>query len=332
MKQRSLGHLPATWARQDALLFVWPGTGFEDTDAARRSMAELIRTVAADQPVLLVCGDHERRADAERALGATADVEWLELPVGSSLMRLFGPQTVLMGDQPHLLAFQSRAGALGPWSPLERHFSQQLHGCGRLRPDIRISRLNFELSPAAVETNGDDSLLMHRGSIPERIGTPRPMEAMLTSFFRHRHVLWLEADGPSGDASGGRVDLLARFVGRQCIAHVDDPALATEIAALRDPDDRPFQRLALPRPERPVAAADGSPLPASYTQFLVTNERVIVPAFADPADEPARRLLADAFPEREVISLDARALTTPLGALHVLGLPLVEGMLQPAGD
>jgi agmatine deiminase len=52
----------------------------------------------------------------------------------------------------------------------------------------------------------------------------------------------------------------------------------------------------------------GEPIAASYMNFYLGNRSVIVPGFASQHDEPARRALAQLFPDRRVIVSGARAI------------------------
>ncbi|HVL36337.1 MAG TPA: agmatine deiminase family protein, partial [Burkholderiales bacterium] len=59
-------------------------------------------------------------------------------------------------------------------------------------------------------------------------------------------------------------------------------------------------------------------LPASYANFYVGNEVVLLPVFRCPQDQSARDILARCFPGRRIVPIDARALVVGLGAFHCL--------------
>ena len=63
---------------------------------------------------------------------------------------------------------------------------------------------------------------------------------------------------------------------------------------------------------------EGDRLPASYANFYIGNRTVVMPAFADPADEPARQALAACFPGRRVVAIDCTDLVLGLGTFHCL--------------
>ena len=63
---------------------------------------------------------------------------------------------------------------------------------------------------------------------------------------------------------------------------------------------------------------EGDRLPASYANFYIGNRTVVMPAFNDPADEAARRVLAGCFPDRNVVGIDCTDLVLGLGTFHCL--------------
>ncbi len=81
-------------------------------------------------------------------------------------------------------------------------------------------------------------------------------------------------------------------------------------------------RLPMPAP----VVFKGTRLPASYANFYIANGVVIVPTFNDPADRTALGILADLFPDREVVGIHCTDLVWGLGTLHCMT------QQEPAGD
>jgi agmatine deiminase len=151
-------------------------------------------------------------------------------------------------------------------------------------------------------------------------------ERLFARYLGVRKVLWL-GHGIAGDDTHGHVDDLARFVGPRTVVAVveDDPAdsnyepLQDNLRRLRDmtdQDGQPLEVVPLPMPE-PVVF-QGQRLPASYANFYIANERVLVPTFNDPHDREALGTLAGLFPGRTVVGIHAVDLVWGLGTLHCL--------------
>ncbi len=86
--------------------------------------------------------------------------------------------------------------------------------------------------------------------------------------------------------------------------------------AVRLAGDRPLtvHEMQMPRP----VVYQGDRLPASYANFYIGNRSVIMPAFDDPADEAAHRVLSACFPGRDVVAIDCTDLVLGLGTFHCL--------------
>jgi agmatine deiminase len=156
--------------------------------------------------------------------------------------------------------------------------------------------------------------------------TREDYETVFADFLGAKKVLWL-GRGIAGDDTHGHIDDLARFVGPRTVVTVveDDPAdvnyvpLQENLERLRgmtDVDGRPLHVVTLPMPG-PVSF-EGQRLPASYANFYIANDRVLVPTFNDPADRKALGIIAEQFPGRQIVGIHAVDLVWGLGTLHCL--------------
>ena len=100
---------------------------------------------------------------------------------------------------------------------------------------------------------------------------------------------------------------------------------------MTDAEGKRIDVVSLPMP-KPVVFR-GQRLPASYANFYIANNQVLVPTFNDTADRKALGILGDLFPDREVVGVHAVDLVWGLGTLHCLSqqqpaasnLPVVGG-------
>ena len=87
---------------------------------------------------------------------------------------------------------------------------------------------------------------------------------------------------------------------------------------MTDLDGHRLDVVPIPMP-RPLVF-EGQRLPASYLNFYISNSRVLVPTFNDPADRVALGRLASLFPDRETVGIHAVDLVLGLGTIHCLTL------------
>ena len=85
---------------------------------------------------------------------------------------------------------------------------------------------------------------------------------------------------------------------------------------MTDQDAAPLRIVELPMPA-PLFFA-GQRLPASYANFYIGNEAVLVPTFNDAQDRQALSTLAELFPGRRVVGIHAVDLVLGLGTLHCM--------------
>jgi agmatine deiminase len=150
--------------------------------------------------------------------------------------------------------------------------------------------------------------------------TRQQIEDALIEYLGIDRVLWLR-NGIAGDDTHGHIDDLARFTGPETIVIVseNDPAdqnyepLRENLALLKE---HPVRVKTLPMPE--PLWFDGQRLPASYANFYIANQMVLVPTFNDPNDRIALNVLAECFPDRRVIGINCVDLVWGLGTLHCM--------------
>ncbi len=188
------------------------------------------------------------------------------------------------------------------------------------------------LEGGAIDVNGEGLLLTTEecllGDVQQRNPglTRADYEQIFAEQLGVRKVLWL-GRGVAGDDTHGHVDDLARFVGPRTVVivveedkgDVNYEPLQENLHRLRettDLDGRPLEVVPLPMPA-PLTFR-GQRLPASYANFYIANDRILVPTFNDPNDRRALNTLAELFPGREVVGIHAVDLVWGLGTLHCL--------------
>ena len=149
---------------------------------------------------------------------------------------------------------------------------------------------------------------------------------MFAQYLGIKEVIWL-GRGIVGDDTHGHVDDLARFVNPATVVTVveknkRDPNFAPlqdNLKRLKKALDQNGERLnviELPMP-RPLFF-EGQRLPASYANFLIANNVVLMPTFNDPADRIALSILAECFPKREIVGIHAVDLVWGFGTIHCM--------------
>ena len=182
------------------------------------------------------------------------------------------------------------------------------------------------LEGGGIETDGKGTMLVTEEWLLSDVQVRNPglskadYEAAFREYLGITTTIWL-GEGCVGDDTHGHIDDIARFTptGKVLLAFeekADDANHHGSVDNLRRLEQAGQQVVKLPYP-RPVIM-DGQRLPASYANFYVANDVVIVPTFNDSNDRTALDIIAREHPDRDVIGIHAVDLVWGLGTLHCL--------------
>lgn len=305
---------------------------------------EIARSIADHEPVVLVCFDVAHRAHVERQLrqaGVAAERLIFALaPSNDSWARDHGPIGVICRNRPLLLDFSFNGWGGKYPAELDNAVSRQLARQGTFR-DTPLEPVDLVLEGGSIEVDGSGSLLTTSRCLLAPTRNPQAsreeLEHQLGDWLGITRVLWLNHGYLAGDDTDSHIDTLARFCDVGTIAYVacDDAAdehyselaaMEQELKALRTRAGEPYRLVALPLPAAHYDQQGGR-MPATYANFLIINDAVLVPAYDDPADGLACERLGTCFPERTIVSVPCLPLVHQHGSLHCVTMQLPAGVL-----
>lgn len=152
------------------------------------------------------------------------------------------------------------------------------------------------------------------------------IEEYLRDYYGVEQILWVK-EGIIGDDTDGHIDDTVRFVNADTVITVVEDNAADEnyqllkdnladLSAMRLLNGKQLNIVALPMPKAVVY--EDQRLPASYANFYIANESVIVPTFRCDRDEKALQIIQDCFPTRRVLGIDSTDIIWGLGSFHCL--------------
>jgi agmatine/peptidylarginine deiminase len=151
--------------------------------------------------------------------------------------------------------------------------------------------------------------------------------------------LWLEHGHLEGDDTDSHIDTIARFCDPNTIAYLecndmndtqylDFKKMEEELKALRKTDGTPYHLISLPMPDAIYAPDDSRRLPATYANFLILNDIVLMPTYGVAQDKPALHELQQAFLNKKVAGINCRALLLQHGSLHCITMQYPKGSIN----
>ncbi len=337
--------LPAEWEPQSAILIAWPHA---ETDWAERlgeveeTYVALVAAITRFQPVVICVADDDLQIYAEARLrSARVDMEkvrFVPAEYDDTWLRDSGPITLRDGQRYKLLDFRFTGWGGKFEASRDDRLVGELSGLNVFH-NYFVQSIDFALEGGAIDTDGEGTLLTTWQCLHERHpdSSREQLTARLAGWLKQERVLWLDHGYLEGDDTDAHVDTLARFAPGDAIVFqaCDDPhdshhaelnAMADDIAALRTRDGQPYRLFPLPWAQ-PIHDGDRR-LAASYANYLIVNGAVLMPAYGDAADARAAAVLAEAYPDREIVQVPCRALIWQNGSLHCITMQLPEGLLS----
>ena len=341
MNNHTYPYLPAEWAQQRGVQLTWPHA---QTDWAymleevQACFANIAREIARRELLLIVTPEPEQVRQQISGCVNMDNVRFMPCDTNDTWARDHGPITLIDPDgRPLLFDFKFNGWGLKFAADKDNLITRRTLEAGLLQGTY-VNRLNFALEGGSIESDGRGTLLTTSECLlsPNRNGQMNraEIEAYLKEQFNLRQVLWLDHGYLAGDDTDSHVDTLARLCPDDTIAYVRCTDTADEhyealhlmeeqLKTFRTPEGKPYRLLPLPMADAIVE--DGEQLPATYANFLVMNGAVLYPTYNQPAnDAQAAQVLQKAFPGREVVGIDCRALIRQHGSLHCVTMQYPE--------
>lgn len=344
--QKHLGYrMPAEWDKHSATWIAWPHNA-EDWPGKFQPIAwvyaDIIRNLSAVEEVHILVNDEGAEKRARRILlrsGANmARLHFHAWPTDRIWLRDSGPIFVKNAEGTLAITnWKFNAWAKYPNWQNDDQIPERvaaLHGMQRFDPMIEINgeTKRIVLEGGSIDMNGAGAMLTTEECLLSDVQQRNPgvsraqLEQAFGEYLGIKQVLWLNR-GCAGDDTHGHVDDIARFVAEDTIAAAVEHNTADEnhlplaenldrLRTFRQPGGAPYKIVELPMPA-PVVF-DGQRLPASYANFYIANDLVLVPTFNDANDRHALNTLADCFPTRRIVGIHCGDFIWGLGALHCM--------------
>ena len=332
----SAWHMPAETAPQERIWMAFPTGGYtlgesaEEAHAARSAWAAVANAVVDFEPVTVVVNPGDVDI-AGRYLHP--GVEVLTADLNDAWMRDIGPSFVLDGNG-NLGAVDWIFNGWGAqeWATWDKDSRIAAELAGRSQATHIPSTLVNE--GGGIQVDGEGTVLLTESVQLDPGRNPglgkADVEAELARTLGISHAIWLPR-GLTRDSekfgTRGHVDIVAAIpspgtllVHSQQNPEHPDFEVSREIirflSTTRDAAGREWNIIEVPAP-RELSDAEGF-VDYSYINHLVVNGGVIACTFSDPNDEKALRILADAYPGRRVVGIDARELFARGGGIHCI--------------
>ena len=340
--------LPAEWEPQSGIQLTWPHANtdwkpyLEDITKVFVNMAKVITN---EELLVVVTPETEtvrKQLSKELTAAQLNNVIFYDIDSNDTWARDYAPLTLVSDDKETcILDFKFNGwGDKFEWTK-DNNITSQLNNVGAFNSGYECDT-DFVLEGGSIESDGKGSIFTttfclmaeHRN---QPLTREEIEERLLTSLHAKR-IVWLDYGQLIGDDTDGHIDTIVRLAPNDTIVYngCDDErdeqyndfnSLEEQLRQLKTLDGQPYNLLRLPMPD--AIYDDGERLPATYANFVITNKSVICPTYSQPIkDNIAMEVLQRAFPNHNIVGIDASVVIKQHGSLHCLTMQYPEGTLK----
>mgnify|MGYP002619583721 FL=1 len=337
-------YLPAEWEKQSAIQLTWPHekTDWQEyLDDICNTYAEMADAITRHENLIVVSPEPDAvKALLSKKLSAEQleRVSFHKCPTNDTWARDHGFITLKDKEDNSrkvLLDFKFNGWGEKFKANLDTKINRSLFDNATVKGEY-IDLNDFVLEGGSIESDGKGSVFTTSCCLlaPHRNQplTQEEIEHKLKDYLHAERIVWIDYGQLTGDDTDGHIDTLVRTAPNDTLVYVgcddaDDEqfnelrSMEEQLKGLRTIDGKPYRLLRLPMPD--AMFYDDERLPATYANFIIINDAVIYPTYNQPEkDEEARRVIQQAFPDREMIGIDSSIVVRQHGSLHCCSMQL----------
>ncbi len=320
---------PAEWQPHSACWLAFPShrdLWLDQLDIVQTEFVALARAIAQSEPLeILVLED---TIELAKQLLGDLQVRFHLIPFGDIWMRDITPIYIKNLDG-KLGALKFKWNGWGGKYLLEHDDLVS----DRILKTLDIPKFEFDwvLEGGAIEVDGEGTCLTTKQCLLNPNRNPhmdqQAIEFGLKSALGVEKILWIE-EGLLNDHTDGHIDTIARFIAPHTVMCMqptdrDDPNyqvlidITAQLSTMTDAKGRKLNVVKIPSPHL-VLDDEGEIMPASYLNFYISNDSVIIPTYGSANDHLAVQAIAKHFPTRKAIGLSAKHILLGGGAFQCI--------------
>ena len=330
------------WTPQASVLLSWPhdkAIWQTLSSAIIHTYIKLVYAIAQFSDLTILCPTAASQDELTKCLQQQnlpmQRIQCLCVATNDIWIRDYGPLSIGNNDHIQLLDFEFNAwGDKYPYA-FDNKVNDALQQQGHFGNTPMLQQ-NLVLEGGSIDYDGQGSLLSTRDCLLHPSRNPDYSEAQLQDELQQvlgvQQVLWLEGCTLLGDDTDAHIDNLARFCNPQTICYITcddrhDPrykglrTIEKQLVSLKNCEGVPYKLVPLPSPSL-VTDQHNTILPASYANFLILNQAVLVPIYGVAEDSQALHILSQCFPQHQIRGVDCRTLVHQYGSLHCATMQL----------
>lgn len=292
--------------------------------------------------VVILCDNYVKAERISNQLNRSF-ITYIKAPFNDTWTRDYGPISILKNGDLRALDFGFNGWGLKFAADKDNLVNRYLNSKSVFSPNVYRNESSFILEGGSIETDGQGTILTTTKCLcsPNRNGglTKNKVDENLRDKLGGQHILFLDYGHLEGDDTDSHVDTLARMAPNNTILftgcrNLDDPQfedllkMRAQLTMFRNPEGEPYNLVELPLPDA-IYDEKGERLPATYANYLVTENNLFMPTYGQPAnDNLAMQTVRIVFPDHKVVGVDCTTLIKQHGSLHCATMQLPKGLFN----
>ena len=325
--------LPAEWEQHESTWLTWPhntDTWEHQLKDTQKAYIKFIHSISKGEKVNIILTQNnisEVRDKLKKANTNLNQIIFHQWETNDSWIRDYGPDFLIGTKDKIILNWKYNAWGQ-KYPPFDADNSIPLKIAEYLK--LKHYSPDIVLEGGSFEPNGKGTILTTTNCLLNKNRNPhltqKQIQSILEEYLQINNIIWLK-DGIIGDDTDGHVDDISRFVNKNtiltCIEQNKQDENYTPLqknlkllntARLENGKQANIVELPMPAP----FFFKNQRLPASYANFYICNQAVIVPIFNDSNDDKAIQILESLFYDRKIIPIYSGDIIYGLGSFHCL--------------
>jgi len=309
-----MNYLIPEWEKQELIQLVFP---HKNTDwnccleEAIKTFSEIAYAIAQYQKVLICYEDKNTIQHLKNK-----NFIFKKIKNNDTWARDFGAISVKINNKIKLLDFKFNGWGLKFPSNYDNTISRKIFNI--------YKSYNFVLEGGSIDTNGEVLLTTSKCLLEKNRNYPmnkNKIEKFLKKELFVKKIIWLNYGFLEGDDTDSHIDTLARFVNKNTIVYCKcndkNDIHYKELKNMeKELQKTKFNLIPLPLPSAKYYKNER--LPATYINFLITNEAIILPTYKDKKDKYVYDLFKKIFKNKDIIPINANILIRQHGSIHCI--------------
>ena len=333
--------MPAEWEKQRAVLLSFPHENTDwhneenegDLEAALSPFIRIAQAIAYGEAVYIICKEKEKISSM---FCSTRNMTFIEIPTNDTWIRDYGYISIKEENETKLLDFTFDGWGGKFEAGLDNSVNSALHKKGYMGI-TPLEHIDLVLEGGSIESDGEGTILTTTACLcnQNRNGglSKGEIEKKLNTYLGAERFLWLDSGYLAGDDTDSHIDTLARFVNKETIAYVkcndtedehyeELKKMEEQLKGFTTKEGTAYKLVPLPMCEEKYDA-EGNRLPATYANFLITNDALVYPTYDDTNDKQVGEIFKELFPNKEIIPVNCLKLVEQGGSLHCSTMQIV---------